>query len=98
MSTHLACSEATRLLASYKSAMAGFDAVLAPCFQRLAPEHITYREACRAKEDAFKTLRRARRAYWQHVEEHQCRASVGLEAHETGDGRYIAILRTYLKY
>ena len=92
------CSEATRLLASYKAALSAYDAVLSPCFQRLAPEHITYAEACRAKEDAFNALRRARRAYWQHVEEHQCRAPVGLQAHQTGDGRYIATLRTYLKY
>lgn len=64
-SCHSACS--TRLLASYKAALSAYDAVLSPCFQRLAAEHITYAEACRAKEDAFNALRRARRAYWQHV-------------------------------
>lgn len=32
----------------------------------------------------------ARRAYWQHVEEHQRRAPVGLHAHQTGNDPYIA--------
>lgn len=94
----LACGDATRLLASYRAAMAAYDAVLAPCFQSLAPEHITYAEAGRAKEDAFNALRRARKEYWQHVEAHGCRAPAGLHAHQTGQGRYIASLRTYLEY
>jgi hypothetical protein len=96
VNAHLACCEATRLLASYKAALSAFDAVLSPCFQHLAPDHITYEEACRAKEDAFNALRRARRAYWQHIEEHHCRAPVGLQALQTGDGRYIATSRTRL--
>lgn len=94
----LACTDATRLLASYKAAIAAYYAVRPPSFQGLVPEHITQAEACRAKENAFSTLRRARRAYWLHVETHQCRAPVGLHAHQTGDGRYITTLRTYLKY
>jgi hypothetical protein len=92
----VSCGEAMSLLESYKAALSAYDAVLSPCFQRLAPEHITYAEACRAKEDAFKALRRARRAYWQHIEEHRCRAPVGLQSLQTGDGRYIATLRTRL--
>ena len=40
----------------------------------------------------------ARRAYWQHVEEHQCRAPVGLHAHQTVTIPISPPLRTYLKY
>lgn len=82
-----ACADAARLLAGYKAAIAAYGAVQAPCFQSLVPEHITHTEACRAKENAFSTLRRVRRAYWQHVEEHQCQPPVGLSAQQTGSGR-----------
>ena len=61
-----------RLLASYKAALAAFDSVASPAFQGLAPEHITFREARRARDDAHLSLYRARQAYWRHLEEHGC--------------------------
>lgn len=84
------------MLASYKAALTAYDVVIAPHFQRLAPDQITHAEACRATEDAFTALRRTRKAYWDHVETHGCRKPVGSTVHESGKGRYIMTLRMYL--
>ena len=92
------CHEATLLLAGYKAALAAYDALVAPCFQRLASEHGAFAEAWPANEDAFNTLRQARKAYWRHVETHCCRAAFGLQAHRIGKRRYVLTLRTYLKF
>jgi hypothetical protein len=65
------CEDATRLLVAYRAALAAFDRCAA--FQSLAPEHITLQEAAQAREDAHVAVRRTRRAYWKHVDEHACR-------------------------
>lgn len=67
------CDDARRLLASYRAAVATYDRVRCPGFQRLAPDHITLREAAQARADAQVALLQARRAYWQHVDKHACR-------------------------
>ncbi len=61
-----------RLLASYKAALAALDSVASPPSQGLAPEHITFSEARRARDDAHLNFFRARQAYWRHLEEHGC--------------------------
>lgn len=72
MRSQNSCSEAMRLLASYKAALATFDSIAGPALQGLAPTHISFREARRAREQAHAALYRARQAYWRHMQEHHC--------------------------
>ena len=69
------CGDATRLLATYRAALAACDKARGDLHE-LAPEHITLQEAAQAREDATVRLMRARRAYWKHVDLHACRHMV----------------------
>lgn len=62
---------AKRLLAGYRAALTALES--AQDLSRLAPEHITLREAAQARLDARGSLLRAQRRYRRHVEEHACR-------------------------
>ena len=62
-----------RLLATYKTALATFDKVRCHAFQSLAPGYITSQEAAQARQDAKLAMIAARKAYWRHVEGHECR-------------------------
>jgi hypothetical protein len=68
------CQDASRLLATYKAALAAFDKVR--CVASLVPEHLTHQEAAQAREDANVVVLRARKAYWKHVDEHGCRRMI----------------------
>jgi len=69
----MTCEDATRLLVAYRAALTEYDMVRCVAFQGLVPEHITPQEAAQVREDANVAVTRARRAYWKHVDEHDCR-------------------------
>lgn len=67
------CGEAVRLLDIYIAALSAFHDARAPILRGIRPSHPEFGNAIRNKEDAHVTLVRARRGYWKHIKEHNCR-------------------------
>lgn len=74
------CGESKRLLDAYTAAMAAFHRAQIPLLRRSFQDDIAFLEARENKEAAFQVLLNSRRAYWQHVREHACRAIVASDS------------------
>jgi hypothetical protein len=61
------------MLDCYTAALAAFHKSQEVLLAGMLPDHPRYPEVRRLKDRAFESLLRARKLYWDHVAEHQCR-------------------------
>jgi hypothetical protein len=70
----MGCSTAKGLLDLYTKTLAVFNEVQNPILAGVRPGHPAYAEVEELREQAHKAMLKARRLYWEHIQEHGCRA------------------------
>jgi hypothetical protein len=74
MVTSQQCSTGNDLRDLYTDALAAFHKSQDPILAGVMPGHPNYHEVSEAREQAYSNMLKARRLYWEHIEEHGCQA------------------------
>ena len=74
------CITEEMLLDLCTDAQAAFHKAQEPVLTGVAQDHPKYHEVRELREHAYTAMLKARRLYWEHVQEHGC------QAHNTGGG------------
>jgi hypothetical protein len=71
------CSTAKGLLDLYTKTLAVCQEFQEPILAGVMPGHPVYADIEELREQAHKAMLKARRIYWEHIQEHGCRAQQG---------------------
>jgi hypothetical protein len=68
------CTTGKDLRDFYTDALAVSHKSQEPILAGVMPDHFNYQEVSEIREHAYSNMLKARRLYWEHIQEHECQA------------------------